>query len=221
LAVEDVLKTAIEIALSPLPNLPLPATLSNEEKQLLNQNRDRIKQKLLKDYEKTLITKHQLKFQRYTNIRVGAKRFIFLQTTAGQSTSLNSDQVQYWYRAMDEDEFLKLKRANQFVANESYGGIANCRDYSAKYVTNTGTASIIVEWHIPPAGRLVQLMTEEGIQYKSENGGFSYGLGEAGTNAGKGADAAFRIFDKYCGLTFKVVDLRIPIRVDQLVPQAF
>lgn len=58
-------------------------------------------------------------------------------------------------------------------------------------------------------------MREKGINPKGEDGGSSYGLGEAGTNANQGDHAAFDIFNEHCGLTFKVVDLRVRIRVPQ------
>lgn len=209
------IRTAIGIALRPA--YIFPATLSDDEKRILIEQKDRIQKSLLAKDEKDLIQRHGLVYERHSeNIHSQA---IYLRRASGQAAYVPAENAMYWYRAMDWGEFSKLKSKQQFVATDSYGGIASCRDYSAKYVgkASTDVVMVIVEWTIPPGGRLYELMREAGINPKGESGASSYGLGETGTNANQGKDAAFKIFDHYCGATFRVVDLRIPFRVEQLL----
>jgi hypothetical protein len=180
------------------------------------QNNDQLQQALKNDTDhslftpeqKKLIEKHGLQYEHHNGDS------IYLSAPAKQKGGTDAANSAYWYRTMNQDEFNKLKKTGEIPQTGAYGGIATNRDYANKYLTNNSDGTHTVEFHVPPNGRLKDLMDSEGkINIKPEGNGGTYGLGEKGTKPPTSGGSDLRnsrdIFNEYADPNFRVVDMKI------------
>jgi hypothetical protein len=156
-----------------------------------------------------LIAKYGLEYEHHND------QVIFLRAAAAQEDAREAKDATHWYRAMTEPEFLQLRKDDQVAESDSFGGIATNRAYPRTYVTNTGSATHLVEFNVPG---LFDLFRENGIDIKAEGGGGTFGLGSKGTQnkrAGGEKVSASDLFNELYGRVgrWKLVNLRIENRL--------
>lgn len=207
---ENLIKAALDLALG-VQNYGVNGQLTVEENTKVTTRAKQIKSNFVDSFEKTLLTNltHQLRYDRHND------DVIFFSSTPGREEHLEAARAQYWYRTMKKSEYLLHKKDGEFVELPDFAGVAPNHKYSRGYLTNNSDEIMTLEWDIPGAGKLYQMMTANGITVKAEGGG-TYGLGTAGTQdhrAGVDHIKSHAIFNSISG-RFKVVDLRAPNRLD-------
>lgn len=120
---------------------------------------------------------------------------------------MEAQHAQYWYRAMDMDEYNQIKRSGYFPELDNYGGIATNFDYARSYITNDSAACVVVEFDTFETGGLFRRMEGMDVKVKAEGDGGTYGLGKTGTKKA-GMSALSTEFNKHMdelGMRPKVV----------------